>query len=195
MNSYNNYQANNQSLPSKLNEGLEHGDLRRLVYPMISIDEYKSKMGEDADIMVLAFKVLGKDPSNDLMEFIERGYDFVLDADISSGEDSDGNWLVFVEMERSRLRAKDIVRLIEEILNLTEQSIEDWNFTYKDSRVPFAIDVENIEEQVPLSPKQYRERFGDKDMDKLKENARIPINRKVPSNYYTDQIKIAAGLK
>lgn len=195
MNSYNNYQANNQSLPSELNEGLEHGDLRRLVYPMISIDEYKSKMGEDADIMVLAFKVLGKDPSNDLMEFIERGYDFVLDADVSSGEDSDGNWLVFVEMERSRLRAKDIVRLIEEILNLTEQSIEDWNFTYKDSRVPFAIDVENIEEQVPLSPKQYRERFGDKDMDKLKENARIPINRKVPSNYYTDQIKIAAGLK
>lgn len=195
MNSYNNYQANNQSPTSELNEGLEHGDLRRLVYPMISIDEYKSKMGEDADIMVLAFKVLGKDPSNDLMEFIERGYDFVLDADVSSGEDSDGNWLVFVEMERSRLRAKDIVRLIEEILNLTEQNMEDWNFTYKDSRVPFAIDVENIQEQVPLSPKQYRERFGDKDMDKLKENARIPINRKVPSNYYTDQIKIAAGLK
>lgn len=195
MNSYNNYQANNQSPTSELNEGLEHGDLRRLVYPIISIDEYKSKMGEDADIMVLAFKVLGKDPSNDLMEFIERGYDFVLDGDVSSGEDSDGNWLVFVEMERSRLRAKDIVRLIEEILNLTEQNMEDWNFTYKDSRVPFAIDVENIQEQVPLSPKQYRERFGDKDMDKLKENARIPINRKVPSNYYTDQIKIAAGLK
>ncbi len=195
MNSYNNYQANNQSPTSELNEGLEHGDLRRLVYPIISIDEYKSKMGEDADIIVLAFKVLGKDPSNDLMEFIERGYDFVLDADVSSGEDSDGNWLVFVEMERSRLRAKDIVRLIEEILNLTEQNMEDWNFTYKDSRVPFAIDVENIQEQVPLSPKQYRERFGDKDMDKLKENARIPINRKVPSNYYTDQIKIAAGLK
>lgn len=185
----------NRSQQFKLQEGLEHGDLRRLVFSTFSIDEYKSKMGEDADVMVITFKVLGNDPANDLMEFIERGYDFVLDADVSSGEDSDGNWLVFVEMDRSRLRSKDIVRLIEEILNLTEQNITDWSFTYKDDKIPYSVSEENIDQQVPLSPKQYRERFGDKEMDQLKETARIPINRKVPSNYYTDQIKIAAGLK
>lgn len=152
-------------------------------------------MGDDADIMVVGFIVDGKEPAKDLEDFLEKGYEFVLDADISSGEDAAGKWLVFVELDRSRLCPKQIERLVNDILNLTDQDIDEWTFTYHKSKIPHALTIESLEEHVPLSPKLYRERFGDKEMDQLKETARIPINRKVPSNYFTDMIKIAAGLK
>jgi hypothetical protein len=35
----------------------------------------------------------------DLVEFIEKGYKFILDADMSAGEENDGQYQVFVEME------------------------------------------------------------------------------------------------
>jgi len=53
-------------------------------------------MGEDRDIVVLGFHVRDKNPAADLMEFIERGYTYILDADMSTGEESDGQYQVFV---------------------------------------------------------------------------------------------------
>ena len=64
----------------KLNEGLRRGDLDKYVSETFSIDRYSSKMGEDSDIVVLGFTVKDKMPATDLMEFIETGYTFVLDA-------------------------------------------------------------------------------------------------------------------
>lgn len=59
-------------------------------------------MGKDEDVVVISFKVKDKFPAIDLMEFIEKGYTFVLDADMSSGEERDGTYSVFVELERSK---------------------------------------------------------------------------------------------
>ncbi|MEY4333035.1 MAG: hypothetical protein RLZZ196_1773 [Bacteroidota bacterium] len=178
-----------------LTEGLELNDLKRLVFPNLGIDNYKSKMGDDADIIVLNFTVDGKSPAKDLMTFLERGYDFVADADISSGEDDEGNWLVFAEIDRNRQAPKLIIKMLEDILNLTDQKLDEWVFTYHKDKTDYPMSIESIEAQVPLSPKLYRERFGDKDMDQLKESARVPMNKKAPSNYYTDTLRIAAGLK
>ena len=52
---------NHSSLPqtSNLTEGLETGDLSRLVDTRVTIDEYKSKIGRDEDIVVLAFNLVG----------------------------------------------------------------------------------------------------------------------------------------
>lgn len=186
---------NNQHQQSKLSEGLENSDLKRLVDPHFTVDEYRSKMGDDADIMVLAFKVEGKSPAHDLMEFIERGYEFVQDADLSSGEDFKGKWLVFVEMERNRQAPKNILRIVSDILNLTEQDMDEWTFRYHEDDIDYPVTEEALEKTLPLSPKMYRDRFGDKDMDRLKESARVPFKRSVPDNYYTNWIKTAAGLK
>ena len=57
-----------------LKEGLRSGDLDRYVSELFTIDQYKSKMGEDKDIIVLSFKVKEKHPAIDLMEFIEKGF-------------------------------------------------------------------------------------------------------------------------
>ena len=66
--------------------GLRNNDLDSLVDNIIEIDSYKSKMGQDADIVTLAISILGENPAKDLENFLEKGYPFVLDADVSSGE-------------------------------------------------------------------------------------------------------------
>ena len=70
--------------------GYKAGDLRDLVKPIFEIDSYKSKMGDDQDIVVVSFTVNEDQAASDLVDFIEKGYDFVLDADSTSGEIEDG---------------------------------------------------------------------------------------------------------
>ena len=62
--------------------GLFKDDLKHLVDSIVEIDSYKSKMGEDSDIVTLAFSVMGEAPAKDLENFVEKGYAFVLDADL-----------------------------------------------------------------------------------------------------------------
>ena len=67
-----------------LNEdSLKSGDLRDLVSHIFEVDCYKSKMGEDKDVVVLSFTVESRSPAEDLVSFIEKGYQFVLDADLN----------------------------------------------------------------------------------------------------------------
>ena len=48
----------------RLKEGLKAGDLEGVVNRRFSIDQYKSKMGEDRNIMVLSFVVDGLEPKD-----------------------------------------------------------------------------------------------------------------------------------
>ena len=68
-----------------VNEGLKAGDLEGVVSKRFSVDQFKSKMGEDRNIMVLAFTVDGMAPAKDLERFAETGYKEVLDADATPG--------------------------------------------------------------------------------------------------------------
>ena len=92
--------------------GLRNGDLRDLVNNVCEIDNYKSKMGDDEDIVVLSFSVSDINAAGDLVEFIERGFDFVLDADSTASELDNGSYKVFVEMERGKGVSQNIVDMI-----------------------------------------------------------------------------------
>ena len=46
--------------------GLLKNDLAHMVDNIIEIDSYKSKMGNDADIVTLAFSIHGNEPAKDL---------------------------------------------------------------------------------------------------------------------------------
>jgi len=70
--------------------GLRKDDLKDLVDHIFEIDSFKSKMGEDSDIVVLSFSTKNEASAKDLENFLEKGYPFVLDADATSGEQSDG---------------------------------------------------------------------------------------------------------
>lgn len=180
-----------------LAENLERGDLKRLIHSELHIDEYKSKMGDDADICVLSFKISGKEPSLDLVNFIEKGYDWVLDADVSSGEKEGGDYLAFVEMERTPEISKQIVAMINDLLNLTEQDISDWRFRYRKSTSDYELNVETLKKIVPHSPEAYNKKYQkeQEEIDALKTAAGVKVDTKAPKNDFTESLRIAAGLR
>lgn len=180
-----------------LSENLEHGDLKRLIHPELHIDEYKSKMGDDNDVCVVSFKVAGKQPSSDLVAFIEKGYDWVLDADVSSGEKEGGDYLVFVEIDRTPRLPEQIMTIMNDILNLTEQTVEDWRVRYYKSKQEHALTEENLKSLISLTPKEYAKKY-DKDkseLDSLKAAAGVHVDTKAPVNEYTESLRVAAGIK
>jgi len=202
---------NNKMHNSKLlRENLEQNDLKRLVHTELHIDEYKSKMGDDADVCVVSFKVSGKEPSADLVSFIEKGYDYVLDADVSSGEKEGGDYLVFVELERTEKLPEQIIKLMEDLMNLTEQKLSDWRVRYYKSTTDNELTQESLANVIPLSPQAYDEKYGDddeevdatepeqditQDLDAMKAAAGVPVTTTAPKNEYTESLRIAAGLK
>lgn len=182
---------------SKLYENLEQGDLKRLIAPSLHIDEFKSKMGDDADICVLSFKVAGKEPATDLVNFVEKGYEFVLDADVSSGEKDGGDYLVFLELERNPSMPDQIIQMLEDIMNLTTQDLSEWKMRYRTSTTEHDITAESIAKVVPLSPDAYSKKYEtDKDeLDAMKAIAGVSIDTKAPVNELTEMLRTAAGLK
>jgi hypothetical protein len=145
----------NQSLNKHVSlfEGLRSGDLKDMVYPTISFDQFKSKMGKDKDVVVMSFKVKEKMAATDLMEFIEKGYKFVLDADMSSGEERDGQYSVFVEFERNENVPGQVMEMLVGIGQLCD--CEFWQFRYYKDPNLYEVNKENLEEQLPLSEEEY----------------------------------------
>lgn len=137
----------------QLNEGLLSGDLKFLVNNIFEVDSYSSKMGDDQDIVVLSFTVESQKPAQDLVTFMENGYDFVLDADHSPGELSDGKYKVFVEIERNRRIHEQILELLGGLKNLCE--IEDFKFRYHKSFDSIEANAENLNETIPKTKEDY----------------------------------------
>ena len=137
----------------QLNEGLLAGDLRMLVNNIFEVDSYASKMGEDKDIVVLSFTVESQKPADDLVEFVENGYDFVLDADISPGELNDGKYKVFVEIERNRRIHEQILELLNGVGLLSE--ISDFKFRYHKAFNSLDANNENLDGTIPKNKDDY----------------------------------------
>lgn len=185
---------------SNFNEGIEFGDLARLVQPKLSIDEFRSKMGEDKDIVVLGFSVLGKEPAEDIVNFVEKSYDWVLDADISSGETSDGNYYVFIELERDDKVPEKIMTALEDLMNLTDQEVSDWTFVYFKDPTEFPVDLESLQEKIVCSPEEYDIKNGDtleeaRKLDSLRAISGISIKPKVITDSELLSIQRYAGIK
>ena len=133
--------------------GLRQGDLKDLVYHIFEIDAYASKMGDDKNIITLSFTVKDKPPADDLVKFLEGGYSFILDSDVTAGEQSDGNYRVFVEIERDKSANKNIMEIIDGIKKLAE--VEDFKFRYYKGFRSHDVTIENLDREVPLDPDNY----------------------------------------
>lgn len=142
--------SNNQPLF----EGLEYKDLEGMMKPTIHVDEFASKMGDDDEIIVLSFFVRSKQAAKDLVNWFEKGYDFVLDSDTSPGEIKAGRYLVYVEMRRRSTSGKHTAELIDDLSTLTEFGPDDWTMHYEGKEHPFTEEI--FDSLVPLSPKLYR---------------------------------------
>lgn len=108
-----------------LNEGLDRHDLDYLVLPIISVDEYESKI-DNRKAIVVGFFVAESDPANDLSNFIEKSNIDILDTDVSPAPTEDGYYMVFVEFSRNLNFPKRLLSIIEELSNITNN--DNWSF-------------------------------------------------------------------
>jgi hypothetical protein len=160
--------------PNPLFESLEFKDMEGLLKPTIHVDEFSSKMGDDDDIVVVSFFVRDPQAAKDLMQWFEKGYDFVLDADRSPGEIKPNRYLVYVELRRRSTAGGNVETLLNDLNTLTEFDVTDWTMHYKGKEVPFSRD--EFDRLVPLTPRAYRERY-EKDLNEMRAQAGLPTKR------------------
>ncbi len=181
----------NNPLKSQLSEGLEYKDLDGMMKPTIHVDEFSSKMGDDADIIVLSFFVRSKIAARDLMAWFEKGYDYVIDADVSPGEIKPGRYLVYLELRRRSAAARHIQELLDDLSTLTEFEPEDWAFTYEDQEHPWS--EEAFEQSVPLTPDAYRNQH-EEDLNEMRVAAGLSAKPVYAIKKDTRALQAAAGI-
>ena len=147
-------------------EGLKAGDLDGVVSKRFSVDQFKSKMGEDMNIMVLAFTVDGMAPAKDLERFAETGYKEVLDADATPGTLADGKHRVFVEFARVEKVDQHIRKFLDDLKNLT--NIDIFEFTYHKNVTPFEASAKNLADILPRTAIAYTQKINGMKLEETK---------------------------
>lgn len=144
---------------NQLNENIKHDDLNSLIQPIVSIDQYKSKVGDDANVVVLAFKVLDVDPAKDLSQFLETGHKSALDVDVSAGPDPEGNYTVYVELDRNS-RLFDVIQQILDDVMRVDNNIGGFMFTSYKEKMPKEWSQENFNAAVITSSYDYTVKYN-----------------------------------
>jgi hypothetical protein len=162
-----------------INESLKAADLRHFVKKVIEIDNFKSKIGDDEDIVTISFTVDHEDPAKDLENFIEMGFDFVLDADVSPGELDDGTYKVYVELERNRHVAEQIREILDGVEKIA--GINDFRFRYFKNFKSQEATEDNLAAAIPMDKNTY---------DAATERSKLDNFQEFFVNSYADDIKL-----
>ena len=152
----------------QFNEGLKAGDLEGVINRRFSVDQYKSKMGDDRNIMVLAFTVDSLAPAKDLERFAETGYKSILDADATPGTMADGKHRVFIEFARTEGVDREIKKFLDDLVLLTNEE-NGFEFTYHKRTVPFEASAKNLADILPLTPIAYSQKINSLKLGEVKD--------------------------
>jgi len=176
-----------------LTEGLDYHDLKGQISPFVTVDEYSAKIGDDSDIVTLSFKLNSKLAANDLVTFLERGYDFVLDADVSDGAIEPGKYLVFVELDRRTSVPKRIIQILEDLETLTDMAPSKYKIRINDEE--YAADEEVLKQHIILSPSEYKKvKENEAELNEMREIAGIQTKVLYESDTQIKNLKAIAGL-
>ena len=157
-----------------INEGLDYHDLEGQLLPEVTVDEYATHMGKDSEIVTLAFTIKNKQAGDDLCDWFERGYDFVLDAQVSDGEVSPGKYLVFVEMNRRSSVPERIIELLEDLKTLTDMKLSDWTIMVNNEEYEPTEEV--LKQVIAISPHNYRaEEEKEEDLNEMRHRAGLDV--------------------
>jgi len=173
--------------------GFEVGDLHLVLVPKLHIDEFCSKIGNDSDIVVISFLVNDKTAAQDLVNFFETGYDWILDSDISASEIKPGSFLVFVEILRRTRLIDQIFKMIGDLSAASGLKKNDWKFRYVTSDKYWPLRKETIKAHVPLSPAAYKKTVVEP-VDEIKELSGIPVIKDIPKDKDIQAVQHAAGI-
>jgi hypothetical protein len=99
--------------------------------------------------------------------------------------------------------------IMNDLMNLTEQKIEDWRVRYYKSTTDNELTPEVLADIIPLTSEAYDAKYGKdeeeiidtepeditKDLDAMKSAAGLNVDTVAPKNEYTESLRIAAGIK
>lgn len=105
-----------------LTEGMRGGDLEDMVLPMLSVDEFESKIDNDA--IVFGFFVDDFDAAQDLNRFIQKSAVDLLDTEVSPAPDEHGYYFVFFEMLKDKDLPENVGKVLDEVSELAK--IDHW---------------------------------------------------------------------
>ena len=152
------------------------------IEPMVSVDEYVAKMGKNSNVVTLAFIINGELAGHDLVDWFERGYDYILDASVSEGELAPGKRLVFVEMNRRSTVPAHIIEILTDLTTLTDIKLKDWTIKFDDEE--YEPDEQILKQVLTLSPHEYRiEEEKEEEINEMREIAGLSTK-----NIYADKI-------
>lgn len=137
----------------QINEGIQNNDLADLVKNTVSIDQYKSKLGKDENVIVIAIEVLNKDPADDLSQFIESGHK-ILDVDVSTGPNEEGYYSVYVEINRDSEAYTMIDKIFADVKR-ADNTIDKFEFLSYKSDMAVDWNEENFKDKVITSSYDY----------------------------------------
>jgi hypothetical protein len=135
-----------QQHKSNISENIKHNDLAGLVNSTFSIDQYKSKLGTDENVIVI-------EPAQELSQFLETGHD-VLDIDVSTGPNEDGHYSVYVEIERDTKSFEKIDVIIADVKR-ADTELTNPQFTSYEDKSPRNWNEENYTKNVITNSYDY----------------------------------------
>lgn len=160
-----------------LTESLSYLDMKGHITPLLGIDEFDSQIGHNSEIITLNFIVDGQAVGEDLVHWFERGYEWVIDSDISPGEVLDRKYYVFVELNRTSTAPQRILELLNDLDTLTDLKQENWQVKINNEKMPATI--ENIKNNIILKPSEYKNRI-EGELNEWRELANLPVkNNKI----------------
>lgn len=174
-----------------LKEGLDYKDLVGMMKPTIHIDEFSSKMGDDDEIVVASFFVRDRQAAEDLVNWFEKGYDFVLDADMSPGEIKPNRYLVYIEMKRRSTTGARLDEIVQDFNTLTEYAGDQWILHYDGKNYPWSVDT--YKQLVPDSPGSYRAK-KEVELNEMRIASGIPVKQVHDRTIDIKQLQNAAGV-
>lgn len=175
-----------------LSEGLNFKDLVGMMKPTIHIDEFSSKMGDDDEILVASFFVRDRQAAKDIVNWLEKGYDAVIDADTSPGEIRPNRYLVYAEMKRRSNVADKLEEILSDFSTLTEyEDSSKWTLVYRGKDQPWSVEAFNA--TVPTSPKEYRRRV-ESDLNEMRSASGLPVRQIYEREADIRTLQSAAGL-
>lgn len=177
----------------QINEGLDYHDMKGQIDPKVTVDEYAAKMGKDSDIVTVTFKVNSKLGAEDLVSWLEIGYDFVLDASVSDGEIEPGKYLVFVEMKRKSNVPRKIIEILEDLNTLTDREVKDYSIEVDDET--YDADADVLKQVIITSPTDYAsKKEKEEELNEMRQIAGIKTKNLHQDDAYLKHLKSIAGM-
>ena len=146
-------------MTKQLNESLKYLDMEGQVLPILGVDQYRSTIGDDSDFITANFTVKSSVVAEDLVKWLEYGYEWIVDAETSPGEVENGKFLVFIDMDRRSRVPERIMDMLEDLNTLTGIDSKDWQIKIGDS--VYQATEKNMKQHLALSPHDYRAEHGE----------------------------------